>query len=99
MPELGFGSRLRWISKDMTQATSTLDLTGGPTASAALGIRILPGLTWDISVEGGYDLRGYGPWFVPRLGLTVHYRGLAGSQTSNGSASIACSRTCLGDRT
>jgi len=73
VPELGLGARVGWISKNMTETMSTLDLTGGPMVTAALSVRLLPGLTWDFSAEGGYDLRGYGPWFVPRLGLTVHY--------------------------
>lgn len=73
LPEIGVGGRIGWISRDTLNATSTLALSGGPMVTAALGIRLLPGLTWDLATEAGYDLRGYGPWFVPRLGLTVHY--------------------------
>ena len=73
VPELGLGARVGWISKDVSTDMSTLDLTGGPMASASLQVRMLPGFSADLTTEAGYDFRGYGLWLLPRLGLTVRY--------------------------
>jgi hypothetical protein len=72
-PELGLGARLGWVSDFPTAQTTTLEVAGGPVASAGVTTRLLPGLSSDLILEAGYDFHGPGAWLIPHLGLTLRF--------------------------
>jgi hypothetical protein len=72
--ELGLGARAGVVHDYPMQATSTMTSTGGPVASLGVHLRLLPGVSWDVVAEGGYDFRGPGGWFLPRAGFTVRFQ-------------------------
>ena len=73
VPELGVGARIGWISDYPTPTTGTLRIGGGPVASVALGIRVLPGISSDFVAETGYDFHGHGAWLLSHVGLTLRF--------------------------
>jgi hypothetical protein len=71
--ELGLGARAGVVHDFPMQATSTTTSAGGPVASVGVNLRILPGVSWDVALEGGYDFHGPGGWFLPRAGFTLRF--------------------------
>jgi hypothetical protein len=70
---LGLGGRVGAVEDYPTQSMTITRNTAGPFASIGVSTRLLPGLSSDLTMEGGYDFGGPGAWFLPRVGFTLRF--------------------------